>query len=85
MTRFILRGLKAARFGFTEMIDRARAGEEVIIIEKGHARNNPNGYRLVKLTEAELQQVINNDPVSSMPKPGGVPAPGSIPPPSVVK
>lgn len=70
MERHIVKGLRDARFGFTDMIDAARDGKEVIIIESGQNRKVKRAYKLVEITAAEaesLAEVTLPSPV--LPKP----------------
>lgn len=64
-------GLKAARFEFTDMIDTARSGEEVTIVEIGNDRKSKFGYVIRKMTDEELAAV----PKKNKPKPLPLPTP----------
>lgn len=65
----IVRGLKAARFEFTDMMNAARDGEPVIILEIGHDRKANTGYMLVRITEEELKRELLKDPSMNIPAP----------------
>ncbi len=81
MARKVVRGLRNARFQFTDMMDAARAGEEVIIIEVGHNRQSEIAYRLVRIQNSEISGLTTTDPQFNIPKPGdvlGILKPGNL-------
>lgn len=57
LDKLIKYGLKAARFEFTDIIDAARSGQEVAIIEIGNDRKSKHGYIVRKMTADELASV----------------------------
>lgn len=75
--RLIKYGLKAARFEFTDIIDAARRGQEVVIVEIGNDRKSKHGYIVRKMTPDELAAVPAKPKVAkaSLPLPGGIPMP----------
>lgn len=73
----IVRGLKNARFGFTDILDAARANTPVVIIEVGHDRKTNIGYKLERMSDADLKAVIDADPTMNIPKPG-IPTPDML-------
>ncbi|AUR84137.1 hypothetical protein NVP1049O_28 [Vibrio phage 1.049.O._10N.286.54.B5] len=83
LERVIKYGLKVARFGFTDIIDAAREGREVVIVEIGNDRKSKHGYIVRKMTPDELAAVPAKPikPKTSLPKPGdsSIPLPGQIP------
>jgi hypothetical protein len=66
----IIQGLKYARARFTELVDAARDGNESIFVEKGNSRQLNVGYKLVKMTPAELAEAVKKHPELNIPKPG---------------
>lgn len=66
-------GLKAARFEFTDMIDAARSGEEVTIVEIGNDRKSKFGYVIRKMTDEELAAVPKKDKPKPLPLPTPLP------------
>ena len=74
MERHIVKGLKQARFGFTDVITNAKAGKEVIILEIGHNRKKAKAFRLVALTAEETALLFDTEPTLNIPK-VGIPAP----------
>lgn len=70
----IFRGLKNARFGFTDIINAARNNMPVVIVEVGHDRKTNIGYKLVRITDDELKAAIDSDPQYNVPAPK-LPAP----------
>ena len=55
--RLIKYGLKTARFEFTDIIDNARSGTEVVIVEIGNDRKSKHGYIVRKMTPDELAAI----------------------------
>ena len=68
-------GLKAARFEFTDIIDAARNGEEVAIVEIGNDRLSKRGYIVRKMTDEELKNVPKRVKPESLPLPPPLPLP----------
>ena len=50
-------GLKNARFGFTDIINAARDGDTVSIVEIGNDRQSKYGYIVRKMTPEELAAI----------------------------
>ncbi|AUR86186.1 hypothetical protein NVP1083O_40 [Vibrio phage 1.083.O._10N.286.52.B9] len=69
INRIIKYGLKVARFGFTDIIDQARMGKEVVIIEVGNDRKSKYGYIVRKMTDEELASVPAKVKVAKVPLP----------------
>lgn len=66
----IVEGLKHVRAKLTELVNQARDGGEAIFIEKGNSRQLNIGYKLVRMTEAELAEAVKKHPEMNIPKPG---------------
>lgn len=74
----IVTGLKHVRAKLTALVDLAREGDEAIFIEKGNCRQLNIGYKLVRMTDAELSEAVKKHPELCIPKPG-------LPQPVIVK
>lgn len=68
-------GLKAARFEFTDIINAAREGEEVAIVEIGNDRKSKRGYIIRKMTDDELNTIPKKVKPAELPIPKPLPLP----------
>lgn len=66
----IVEGLKNVRAALTELVNLARNNGEAIFIEKGTSRQLYIGYKLVRMTDAELAEAVKKHPEMNIPKPG---------------
>lgn len=74
-----IKGLKLARFGFSEVLDHLKADKEVIVIEYNRAREPVGAYRMVKMPDDEAMTMIKTHPALNIPKPLEIPTPDMVP------
>jgi len=78
------RGLREARLDFSGVINEARTGMS-IIIDAGYDRKAKCAFMVRQLTEAEFQEFVVNNKMTTIPEPTlTVPKPVGIPVPNVV-
>lgn len=81
--RVFIRGLKPARFGFSDVLDHLKAGKEVIVIEYARDKTPLNAYCMTKLPDDVAKDLFNNEPCLNIPKPPSLddlpPLPSGLP------